>query len=578
MSASEPGVTYPFRIQVELDGRIDRLSRIRVSDGRNRPLAAADGELQCDLPPGLYPVRVRRGELIADVVLRHGPEAPVDRVIAAPQRRSALPTSDSSTAAHYYREPAQTWSAADTGSGPLSITGAGDDPRLFIFVRASSREAAAGVWVGNGLELCDRDGAILSLFGEEHTQADAADGWLAFSRRLPPGFYRLRWMDPSGSRAIALTLFDDWDTQVYVPFDGHPQVERASILLLNCGVPFDPNSGYAQSTDMGLLGLRQGRDLLPGAMRRELFNGNFRDPMLGLIGAHLLLMAPESSPDNLHIVLDNLRYNLLGDVPDVRALQWRAWQRLGGNRPPQEPFVEPPMLRAGLRAVIDADADLGGLIPADGILSWISRFQRADSAWTTWSPPVQTHAKPRPEHTARPYLLPNNRDVVFLDTVEDFDLSSDSMAPRREVASRNARMEAVFDALRSEAPRMMTGLPGFRVGRPVDGLRRHLDRLDLDSIVTKSLAPAAEATPLGPSLSVALSEDPAAPAEGGAPDWIDSLVKEALDSACRRVLDIDIPALARAANLPRAVIEERIAALRDQPWESTRSPGASSAG
>lgn len=578
MSASEPGATYPFRVQVELDGRIDRLSRIRVSDGRDRPLAAADGELRRDLPPGLYPVRVERGEVITDLVLRHGPEAPVDRVIAAPQRRSALPTSDSSTAAPYYREPARAWSTADTGGGPLSITGAGDDPRLFIFVRAASREAAAGVWVGNGLELCDRDGAILSLFGAEHTEADAADGWLAFSRRLPAGFYRLRWMDPSGSRAIALTLFDRWDTQVYVPFDGRPRVERASILLPNRGVPFDPDSRDAQSTDMGLLGLRQGRDLLPGAVRRELLYGKFHNPMLGLIGAHLLLMAPEPNPGDLDIVIGNLRHNLLGDVPDVRALQWRAWQRLGGDRPPREPFAEPPMLRAGLRAVIDADADLGGLIPADGILSWISRYQRADSAWTTWSPPVQTHAKPRPEHTARPYLLPNSRDVVFLDTAEDLDLSLAAKTPRREAASRNARMQVAVDALRGTVPQVMTGLPGFKVGRPVDGLRRHLDRLDLDSIVTKSLAPAAEAAPLGPSLSVALPEDPAAPTEGSAPDWIDSLVKEALDTARRTTRDIDIPALARAANLPRAVIEERIAAVRGQPGGPTRSPSASSAG
>jgi len=144
---------------------------------------------------------------------------------------------------------------------------------------------------------------------------------------------------------------------------------------------------------MGLLGLRLGRDLVPAEVHRELLYGKFDNPMLGLIGAHLLLMAREPNRDTIDLVLGNLRDNLLGDVPDVRALAWRAWQRLGGDRPAPTPFDAPPMLRAGLRAVIDADAEVGGLVPADGILSWISRHQRADTAWTSWSPPVQTRAR-----------------------------------------------------------------------------------------------------------------------------------------------------------------------------------------
>jgi hypothetical protein len=565
MSTSEQRPRHPFQVRVELDGQVDRLSRIKVSDGRERPLAQQDGSLWLELPPGLYPVRVERGGQITDLVLRHSAEAPVDRVIPAPQRGTALPSTDSSTGKDYYRAAAHLYSTTNTGSGPLPASAGDDDPRLFIFVRAASRDAAAGAWVGNGLELCDRDGAILSLFGEEHTVADAAEGWLAFSRRLPAGFYRLRWVDPSGSRAIALTLFADWDTQVFVPFDDRPRVERASILLPHHGESFDPDSPDTQSTDMGLLGLRLGRDLVPGEVRSELLYGKFHNPMLGLIGAHLLLMAAEPKREYVDMVLGNLRWNLLGDVPDVRALEWRAWQRLGGDRPPQAPFIEPPMLRAGLRAVIDADAEVGGLVPADGILSWISLYQRADSAWTTWSPPVQVHAEPRPERTARPYLLPDKWDLVFLETAEDPDLSAAPQRPWREAKTRTARMARVVDALRGHEPWMMSGMPGITVGRPLDGLRRHLDSLPLDNLVIKSLARPTDAEPasLGPSLSVALPEDQAAPADDSGPDWIDNLVKEALDSARRTKRDLDVAGLARAANLPRAMIEARISAIRD---------------
>jgi hypothetical protein len=126
-------------------------------------------------------------------------------------------------------------------------------------------------------------------------------------------------------------------------------------------------------------------------------------------------------------------------------------------------------------------------------------------------------------------------------------------------------MERVVDALRGHELWMMSGMPGFTVGRPLDGLRRHLDSLPLDNLVIKSLAPPSddERASLGPSLSVALSEDQAAPAEDSGPDWIDSLVKEALDTARRTNRDLDVAGLARAANLPRAVIEARISAIRD---------------
>jgi len=569
MSASEPGPTYPFRVRVELDGRPDWLSHIRVSDGRDRPMAEAEGELYRDLPPGLFPVRVERGGLITDLVLRHSAESPVNEVVAAPLRRTALPSSDSTTGPSYYGEPAHHFSIRDTGTGPLPVTAGDDAPRIFIFVRAASREAAEGVWVGNGLELCDRDGSILSLFGEEHTEADPADGWLAFSRRLPKGFYRLRWVDPSDSRAIALHLFERWDTQVFVPFDQRPWVERASILLPYRDEPFDPYSPDAQATDMGLLGLRLGRDLVPREVRRELLYGKFHNPMLGLIGAHLLLMSPKPDRSTLDIVLGNL-FDLLGEVPDTRALAWRAWQRFGGDHPLLETFDEPPMLRAGLRAVIDADAGLGGLVPADGILSWISRYQRADSAWTTWSPPVQTHPRPRDEHPARPYLVPGRQEIVFLDTKEDLDLSGATNAVRRATRGRSRGLELALDALRSSDDWSGLGasLTGPATNRPVDALRRRLARLDLPAMAAKSLSPptatrgSPEAATLGPSLSLALPQDQAS-AEDDSSAWIDNLVKDALGTARRTGREIDVAGLARTANLPRAMIEERISALRE---------------
>jgi hypothetical protein len=457
-------------------------------------------------------------------------------------------------------------STRDTVSGPLLPVGDGDVQRLFIFVRAESREAGDGGWLGNGLELCDAAGRILSLFTGEHTESSDADGWLALSCRLPVGFYRLRWIDPSGARAIALHLFAGWDTQVFVPFDQRPRVEAASILLARSGQAFDPESSDAQTTDIGLLGLRQGRDLVPAAVRPELLSGKFHNPMLGLIGAHLLLMAPRPRADSIDTVLGRLRYDLLGDVADLRALEWPAWQRIGRERPPIEAFDQPPMLRAGTHAVIAADARVGGLIPADGSLSMVARYQRADSAWTVWSPRVQTRPRPQAEHTARPYLLPETGQVVYLDTSEDLDLQRESHADHQAEVGRTRSVEIAIDALR-RGGQLGGGSrrPGRAPwGRPLDGLLRVGLKTGLDDILSKGLtrgpSPGAELDfgVLGPSLSVALPEPETAEAEADDDDWIDNLVSDALKTATRTGREVDIAALARAANLPRAVIEGRL--------------------
>ena len=107
-------------------------------------------------------------------------------------------------------------------------------------------------------------------------------------------------------------------------------------------------------------------------------------------------------------------------------------------------------------------------------------------------------------------------------------------------------------------------------GPPVRWLLRYLDSLPLDTILTRSPSlPTAPPPPapddaggIGPSLSVALPKDQAA-GDDDATAWIDSLIGDAVAIARRTGRDIDAPSLARSANLPRAMIEERIAQMRN---------------
>jgi hypothetical protein len=71
------------------------------------------------------------------------------------------------------------------------------------------------------------------------------------------------------------------------------------------------------------------------------------------------------------VILPNLR-RLLGDAPDVRALELIAAQRFGTETDPA-PFAQPPIIRAGLDAVLNAAATgRGDLVPASSVLARIA--------------------------------------------------------------------------------------------------------------------------------------------------------------------------------------------------------------
>jgi hypothetical protein len=162
-------------------------------------------------------------------------------------------------------------------------------------------------------------------------------------------------------------------------------------------------------------------------------------------------------------------------------------------------------------------------------------------------------------------VLPDQQDIVFLDTKEDLDLSRAPSAVRRATHGRSRDLELALDALRGSDA--WSGLGASLVtpaaNRPVDALRRQLERLDLSATVAKSLSPGTASVgtaTIGPSLSVALPPDEAN-AEEDSSAWIDNLVNEAIATARRTGRELDVADLARAAGLPRAVIEDRIAAL-----------------
>jgi len=382
---SEPTPKRTYTLSVEItqrNGGPSVESRVTVLDAWDRIVSAGKGEAEEELPTGLYTVRIERAGELAEYVVRH-----VDgthKQFEEPLRLSAVPSFDTVTTHEYFAYTSQNWSMNNTCS-PLG-TGS-PDGRLFVFLRTLSSDHDKGADLAAGLSLLDLAGNLLSDFGPDKTQR-SSDGWLALSAPAAPGLYILHY-EGKEPREMPLWVYGGWSTQVFAVYRGRLRLATASMLLPHIGEPFNPDNRQTQALDAALRGLQQGRNLLPRGMMSVLLSGKFDNPMLGLVGAHLLFMRDQDpDPNSADIILGNLE-DMLGPCPDVRALRLLAARAFQAT-PTPEPFFEPPMLRAGLDAVLREAAMYPELVPEEGLVDHLSTRQFVDTPWTSWEPLITT--------------------------------------------------------------------------------------------------------------------------------------------------------------------------------------------
>jgi hypothetical protein len=197
----------------------------------------------------------------------------------------------------------------------------------------------------------------------------------------------LRYVPPdtasSPARDMAITVVRGWQTQIFMTLANGPSFASASVLMGRDG--FHPDDRVAQAVDSALTGLQNGTDLLLPKERTMLLYGKFSNPMLGLVGAHALFRSADLERRASDTIHRNLSRLLGPDDPDVRALQLMAARRFG-TAVDAQPFERPPMLRAGLEALLDAAAETPELLPPGGLLADIAPRRYVDSPWSTWQP------------------------------------------------------------------------------------------------------------------------------------------------------------------------------------------------
>ena len=374
----------------------DQQSEIVVLDSRGRLLERGFGPTRkFELEPGIYRVKVLTGEEFQEKsIVVTG--APLELRFAPVAFASPVPLAGTSTSHEYHM------GAADTESRQIHLAdGAGSS--LFFLVRdwnptsrPPSLERRSGhpaeglslheVSANGQRKICD-----LAVAGRHNRNGDP---WAACTIAVRPGVYELR-LELPGEVPLrqSVVASKGWQTQSFLflrKYTGDARavwradLSRTSVLLAGVNGGFSPNENSLRIAELARVALAttrprspsvEPRPLMPAEMR-TLLRDKFGNPMMGIYGAHLLLM---ETPVDLPIfteVVRNLR-GLIPDHPDVEALALCA----AGELPPK-PFAHPPMLRRSWALIVDASVTQPAVVTQS--LGAREMLAAAEGPWHIW--------------------------------------------------------------------------------------------------------------------------------------------------------------------------------------------------
>ncbi len=412
---------------------------VTLSDHSFQRVARVDGSLDEDVAPGLYTVRFVAGTTVHQEVVT----APAGETVIIPTPdlgfRSPVPL----TAAPLATD-AQAAAARQLSHQVHRKLGHG--AQLLVFVRDQDRLGRRSPLVG--LSLHDRDGTpLLELddAGQGVTLDRSQPLWAGLTMELDPGAYRLRTRTGVGTLEQLVVLTLGWQTQIFLvrrSYGGRHEgraadLGDATMLMSRIGSGFDPHpeASGLRLTELARQALSSGRAAVAGRDLRNMLFSKYDNPMLGLYGAHVLLMQPEPDLELLARVLSNLE-RLVPGLADIAAL--RVW--LDPDR--ASPFELPPMLRRSWQIIVEATSTRPELVPAQSLAGHVSESVYGSTTWLIW------HVRPVRHRAGKPVLEQRVTDVpleALLQTV------ASALPPHSERAAAFAGLDALSRDIASYA-------------------------------------------------------------------------------------------------------------------------------
>lgn len=361
----------------------DETAEISVIDGDLKKIARGVGWLHKNLPPGLYKLRVRVGPSLHEELVSLDKDREV--TISAQEFPSPIPLEGTSRSRDNHRA-----AAIAASNTPRDRLGVGASILVFardwsVEGRGSNDNPAAGLSLLSENQSISMD---IESRAELRTDGDPCAGWRA---DVTPGAYRLRLKLGDGTGfERALFAAPNSQTQIFLLQRDHVltggKVQRradlaAASMSISLTGSFDPRSRPARLSELASYALTQSHRILSDPLLNALSSEDFLDPMLGLLGAHLILRDRPNETRKFQLVTDNLRRLLGPDHPDLRALWLRRddGSALGDGR-----LHTPPMLRRSWELAVEKSVHDPDLIPPGPPESSISGRILQAAPWLVW--------------------------------------------------------------------------------------------------------------------------------------------------------------------------------------------------
>jgi hypothetical protein len=394
-----PPVTPPApSAEYQLSAKADNpAAAITVVDNDfNRVPSWGTGELGVMTKAGLYKIRVQYGREIAAMTERIVLlDRPLRVDLVAPPIASPAPIPGSAML-HEFQEGAYHYSVTRKAlSEARTAEGLDAQPSAWISIigrywtgRSRRNSALRFPHPLDGLQVLASDEttitADLTADAEGMTDHPDYDPVSTWSLKVRPGVYFVRQNLADGRAVVfALTACAGWITQLAIrrattdatigaaPDALAPRIRVLGDPAVLMRMPDAANPVEDRMLEAARIALAEGRNILGegrGGFLRQLLNNKFVNPILGILGAHLLIMAadqePGSAPQRLGI-LDQVVENLRGLVggrnhPDVEALSLRCPNESLRAR---VPFLSPPLFKRSWQLMVEASYENAELVP-----------------------------------------------------------------------------------------------------------------------------------------------------------------------------------------------------------------------
>ena len=333
------------------------------------------------LDPGIYKIKTRTGFETCEeyVVLR---EAGQEVVLQPFPFASAAPLADTSKTHEYHVSAAQDESKCVHHR-------AGHGSFIFVFSREwtglqKCRDGPFSINPATGLSIHDGDGnTVVSLESASRVETRASDPWAACNVEVDPGIYRLELALPSGAcLEQTLVACPGWQTQIFLLQRDYENTRLADLskgaAFMAQDKGFSATDGEMRLVELARLGLANRRKVLSSEVR-QMLQGKFENPLLGIFGAHLVLLEKNPDLELLRAVVDNLRHLVRCRHPDVEALA------LAANDPGGYLFAVPPMLRKSWNLIVNETVQQPDLVPVDSPAASAAQNLWSGEPWLVWS-------------------------------------------------------------------------------------------------------------------------------------------------------------------------------------------------